>query len=45
MNILVKVDKFIYVPDFIILDVRGDKVIPLTSDRKFLAIGRALVVI
>ena len=40
---LVKVDKFIFVVDFIVLDIEEDREIPLTLGRPFLATGRALI--
>ncbi|XP_052198255.1 uncharacterized protein LOC127805537 [Diospyros lotus] len=42
-DILVKVDKFIFPADFIILDMAEDRDIPLILGRPFLATGRALI--
>ncbi|KAK4706577.1 hypothetical protein R3W88_033866 [Solanum pinnatisectum] len=42
-DILVKVDRFIFSTDFVILDCEIDAKIPIIMGRPFLAIGRALV--
>ncbi|KAJ9546604.1 hypothetical protein OSB04_019147 [Centaurea solstitialis] len=42
-DILVKVDKFIFPADFIILDCEVDKKVPVILGRPFLATGRALI--
>lgn len=42
-DVLVKVDKFIFWTDFIILDMEEDLNIPLILGRPFLATGRALI--
>ncbi|KAK4721407.1 hypothetical protein R3W88_011640 [Solanum pinnatisectum] len=42
-DILVKVDRFIFPADFVILDYEIDAEIPIILGRPFLAIGRALV--
>ncbi|XP_022865504.1 uncharacterized protein LOC111385354 [Olea europaea var. sylvestris] len=42
-DVLVKVDKFIFPADFIILDMEEDLNIPLILGRPFLATGRALI--
>ncbi|XP_022871446.1 uncharacterized protein LOC111390615 [Olea europaea var. sylvestris] len=42
-DILVKVDKFIFLADFLILDMEEDRDIPLILGRPFLATGRALI--
>ena len=42
-DVLVKVDKFIFHADFIVLDMEEDKEIPIILGRPFLAIGRALI--
>ncbi|XP_049364536.1 uncharacterized protein LOC125829342 [Solanum verrucosum] len=42
-DILVKVDRFIFLADFVILDCEIDAEIPIIMGRPFLAIGRALV--
>ena len=42
-NVLVKVDKFIFLADFIILVVEEDWKIPLILGRPFLAMGRTLI--
>ena len=43
VDVLVKVDKFIFLVDFIILDMEEDKEIPIILGRPFLATGRALI--
>ncbi|XP_027338038.1 uncharacterized protein LOC113851969 [Abrus precatorius] len=42
-DLLVKVDKFIFPADFVILDMEVDADIPLILGRPFLATGRALI--
>ena len=42
-DVLVKVDKFIFSEDFIVLDMEEDKEIPLILGRPFLATGGALI--
>ena len=42
-DVLVKVDKFIFPADFVVLDMEEDKEIPLILGRPFLATGRALI--
>ena len=42
-DVLVKVDKFIFPVDFIILDLEEDKEIPIILGGPFLATGRALI--
>ncbi|XP_027343029.1 uncharacterized protein LOC113855597 [Abrus precatorius] len=42
-DLLVKVDKFIFLADFVILDMEVDVDIPLILGRPFLATGRALI--
>ncbi|XP_024023163.1 uncharacterized protein LOC112092116 [Morus notabilis] len=42
-NFLVKVDKFIFPIDFIILDYEADMEVPIILGRPFLAIGRTLI--
>ncbi|MCQ7416373.1 retropepsin-like domain-containing protein, partial [Salmonella enterica] len=42
-DILVQVDKFIFLADFIILDYEADKDVPIILGRPFLATGRALI--
>ena len=42
-DVLVKVDKFIFPADFIVLDMEEDKEIPIILGRPFLATGRALI--
>ena len=42
-DVLVKVDKFIFPTDFIVLDMEEDKEIPLILGRPFLVTGRALI--
>ena len=40
---LVKVDKFIFLADFIVLDMEEDTKIPIILGRLFLATGRAMI--
>ena len=42
-DILVKVDKFIFLADFIVLDMEEDKKIPIILGRPFLATGRVMI--
>ena len=42
-DVLVKVDKFIFPVDFIVLDMEDDKEIPIILGRPFLATGRAMI--
>ena len=42
-DVLVKLDKFIFPTDFIVLDMEEDKEIPIILGRPFLAIGRAMI--
>ena len=42
-NVLVKVDKFIFPVDFIVLDIKEDKAVPPILGIPFLATGRALI--
>ena len=42
-DVLVKVDKFIFPANFIVLDMEEDKEIPIMLGRLFLAIGRAMI--
>ena len=42
-DVLVKVDKFIFPADFIVLDMEEDKEIPIILGRSFLATGRAMI--
>ena len=42
-DILVKVDKFIFLADFIVLDLEEDKEIPMILGRPFLATGKAMI--
>ncbi|XP_070046947.1 uncharacterized protein [Nicotiana tomentosiformis] len=42
-DVLVQVGKFVFPADFVILDCRVDKKIPIILGRPFLAIGRALI--
>ena len=41
--VLVKVDKFIFPVDFIILDMEEDKEVPIILGRPFLALGKDLI--
>ncbi|XP_068648802.1 uncharacterized protein [Aristolochia californica] len=42
-DVLVKVDKFIFPADFVVLDMEKDEEVPLILGRPFLATGRALI--
>ena len=42
-DVLVKVDKFIFPADFIVLDMEENKEIPIILGRPFLATGRAMI--
>ncbi|KAJ4718833.1 DNA-directed DNA polymerase [Melia azedarach] len=42
-DVLIKVDKFIFPADFIVLDMEEDREIPLILGRSFLATGRTLI--
>ena len=42
-DVLVKVNKFIFPPDFIVLDMEENKDIPIILGRPFLATGRAMI--
>ena len=42
-DVLVKVDKFIFLADFIVLDMEEDKKIPIILGRPFLETGRAMI--
>ncbi|XP_076930557.1 uncharacterized protein LOC143595421 [Bidens hawaiensis] len=42
-NMLVKIDKFVFPVDFVILDMDEDKNVPLILGRRFLATARALI--
>ena len=42
-DVLVKVDNFIFLVDFIVLDMEKDKEIPIILGRPFLATGRAMI--
>ena len=42
-DVLVKVDKFIFPIDFIVLDMEEDKEIPIIRGRPFLETGKAMI--
>ena len=42
-NVLIKVDKFYFSADFIVLDIEEDRNMPLIFSRPFLAMGRTLI--
>ena len=42
-DVLVKVDKFIFPVDFIVMDMEEDHEVPLILGRPFLATGRAML--
>ena len=41
--VLIKVGKFIFLVDFVVIDIEEDKQVPLLPGRPFLAIGAALI--
>lgn len=42
-DVLVKVDKFVFLANSIILDYEADKEVPIILERPFLATGRTLI--
>ncbi|XP_048229539.1 uncharacterized protein LOC125370013 [Ricinus communis] len=42
-DVLVKVDKFTFSVDFVVMDMEGESVVPLILDRPFLAISRVVI--
>ena len=42
-NVLIKVGKFIFLVDFVDIDIEEDKQVPLLLGRPFLATGAALI--
>ena len=42
-DVLIKVGKFIFLVDFVVIDIEKDKQVPLLLGRPFLAIGAALI--
>ena len=42
-DVLIKVDKFIFPADFIVLDMEEDKEIPIIPGRPFLATGKTMI--
>ena len=42
-DVLIKVEKFIFLVDFIVIDIEEDKQVPLLLGRPFLATGAALI--
>ena len=42
-DVLIKVGKFIFLVDFVIIDIEKDKQVPLLLGRPFLVIGAALI--
>ena len=42
-DVLIEVGKFIFPVDFVVIDIKEDKQIPLLLDKPFLAIGVALI--
>ncbi|XP_070009015.1 uncharacterized protein [Nicotiana sylvestris] len=42
-DVLIQVEKFVFLADFVILDCRVDEEIPIILGRQFLATGRALI--
>ena len=42
-DVLIKVEKFIFLVDFVAIDIAKDKQVPMLLGRPFLAIGAALI--
>ena len=42
-DVLVKINKFIFPMDFVVLDMEEDKEVPIILGRPFLAMGQALI--
>ena len=42
-DVLIKVGKFVFLVDFVVIDIKEDKQIPLMLGRPFLATGEALI--
>ena len=42
-DMLIRVGKFIFLVDFVVIDIKGDKQVPLLLGRPFLATGAALI--
>ena len=42
-DVLIKVGKFIFPVDFVVIDIKEDKQVPLLLGRPFIAIGAALI--
>ena len=42
-DVLIKVGKFIFLVDFVVIDIEEDKQVPLLLGRPFLAIGASLI--
>ena len=42
-DVLIKVGKFIFLADFVIIDIKEEKQVPLLLGRPFLATGAALI--
>ena len=42
-DVLIKVGKFIFLVDFVVIDIEEDKQVPLLLGRPFLAIGAVLI--
>ena len=42
-DVLIKVGKFIFIVDFVVIDIEEDKQVPLLLGRPFLATGEALI--
>ena len=42
-DVLIKVGKFIFLVDFVVIDIEEDKQVPLLLERPFLAIGASLI--
>ncbi|XP_048232878.1 uncharacterized protein LOC125370630 [Ricinus communis] len=42
-DVLIKIDKFIFLVDFVVMDMEGDSSIPLILGRSFLATSKAVI--
>ena len=42
-DVLIKVGKFLFLVDFVVIDIEEDKLVPLLLGRSFLAIGATLI--
>ena len=42
-DVLIKVENFVFLVDFVVINIEGDKQVPLLLGRPFLATGRTLI--